>query len=177
MNNDFEHDFLISVKASNEQDQLPNVEPSTRDEDSRKMKSSLVHGILISVIVMLVVMMIMMGVKLIQNNNELSYYKEMYENIEDGRPSEYEVDSDVDIEGINMMFSCVDKGEKQYAFYEDGTYYVIDLIEAMELESGTYETDWMTSIIVKSEDNNDRTIQLTGDEIMDGDLTYKCKKK
>ena len=180
MDNSFEQDFLANVKTTttSEQNQLLNTSHQEQDGALNKSKGApFIYGILGTIIVVLIVMMVLMGLKLVQNSNELNAYREMYESIEDGIPEEYTEGSGMDVEEIKMILSCVDKGEKQYAFYNDNTYYVIDLMEAMELESGTYETDWMTSIIVKSEDNNDRTIQLTGDEIVDGDLTYKCKKK
>ena len=176
MDNNFEQEFLTNVKTTTEQSQLPNTGKPVQNEASKKSKSSFIYGILGTIIVVLIVMMVLMGLKLVQNSNELNSYKEMYESVDDGIPEEYAEESGADVEEIKMILSCVDKGEKQYAFYNDNTYYVIDLMTATEMENGDYKTDWTTNIVIKPQDDIERRIQLTEDKIIDGDLTFECKK-
>ena len=173
MDNDFEQKFLTSVKVNNEQNQLPSLEKPVKDEKPHKPKASFIYTILGIIIVGLVVTVVLMGMKLRQYSEEISYYNTMYDNV---ATDEYRFDGSEEHEEIKMVLSCVDKAEKQYGFYSDSTYVIADLMTSMEIESGVYNTDWSTTISIKPQENDARTIQIIDDKIVDGNLTLECKK-
>ena len=164
MDNDFERDFLVKTKES-----------LVKDSQNQNAKRRL-NVVMLIVIAILIVIIIALSVNLVLISRDLAFYTQMYDDEKVLEVDEELIRENSVIEDIRKIMNCTYGGEKSLGFYSDGTYDIVDLMDAEEIEDGTFVTDWTNTVTLRLLDGNERVAELIDGGLVDNGIRFECAK-